>query len=270
MEDELVTGEAVAVEVRATPFGLRVAGGVIDFLVYGVGTLLAELLCLGILGLVGADDATLRSAEIVAAVLGLVGAPTLVESLTLGRSLGRLAVGARIVRDDGGPIAARHAFVRALLAIIEVFMTLGGLATIVALLSVRTKRLGDMVAGTYSRHERVPRVTPLAAAVPESLGGWTAIADVGRLPDALSRRIARFIRQSSGMAASSRDRLAAALLAEASPWVHPLPAAPAAEVLQAIAALRQRRETTALDRQAALMARLAPSLGNPHDFPDRG
>jgi len=270
MEDELVTGEAVALEVRPTSFALRVAGGAIDFLVYGLGTALAVLLLAVTLGLGDADEATARTTLLVTIVVGLVVAPMLVEALSGGRSLGRLVVGARVVRDDGGPITMRHAFIRALLGAIEIFMTFGGLASVVALLSTRTKRLGDMIAGTYSRHERFPMPRPIDLPVPPRLEVWSRTADVARLPDPLARRIARFIRQAPRMNPDSRERLAESLVAEATTWVHPLPAAPEGEVLTAIAALRRERETVALARQTALMARLAPALGNPHGFPERG
>jgi len=270
MDEELVTGEAVALEVRPTSFALRVAGGAIDFLAYGVGTALAVLLLVATLGLTGADEATVQTTLLVTVVVGLVGAPTLVEALSGGRSLGRLAVGARVVRDDGGVITMRHAFIRALLGVVEVFMTFGGLATLVALLSARSKRIGDMVAGTYSRHERFPMPRPLDLPIPPHLEAWARTADVVRLPDSLARRIARFIRQSAGMNAQSRDRLAAALVAESAAWVHPMPEAAPGDVLVAIAALRREREAVALQHQAALMSRLAPALAEPHGFPDRG
>ena len=40
--------------------------------------------------------------------------PTTVETLTRGKSLGKLVFGLRAVRDDAGPITFQHAFVRAL------------------------------------------------------------------------------------------------------------------------------------------------------------
>jgi len=267
MEDRLVIGEAVALDVRPTPFALRIAGGVIDLLVYGLGTIGAILLLSVTLGLAGADTATATSTLLVTVVVGLVLAPMLVEGLSGGRSLGRLAVGARIVRDDGGPVTMRHAFIRALMGFVEIYSTLGGLATIVALLSTRTKRLGDMIAGTYSRHERFPMPRPLELVIAPPLTGWAATADVARMPDPLARRIAHFLRQSPGMQPASRERLAAGLLAEAAAYVHPLPHAPADALLTAIAVLRREREAVALQRQAEVVARLP--LGAPHGFPER-
>src|SRR3546814_2286922 len=58
-------------------------------------------------------------------VVVTVVAPTTVETVTRGRSLGKLAVGGRIVRPDGGAIGFRHAFLRALLGVLELWFTLG-------------------------------------------------------------------------------------------------------------------------------------------------
>ena len=268
--DELVTGEAVAVDARPANFALRAAGGIIDFLVMIAVTIAGLLLASMLAASLGLDEASMQALVTVVLVLGIVGLPTTVETLSGGRSLGRLAVGARIVRDDGGAITLRHAFIRALVGVLEIVMTFGGIAILTALLSHRTKRLGDHLAGTYSRHERVARPAPFAWPVPPRLEDWARTADVARLPDQLSRRIAHYLRQSAGMNAPSRARLGAALAAEAAAYVSPLPAAPADEFLTAVAALRRQREAVALARQDAVLARLEPVLRPPHGIPDRG
>ena len=56
--------------------------------------------------------------------------PTTVDTLTRGRSLGKLAMGIRIVRDDGGPLVFRQSLVRALVGIVELWLTLGTVALI--------------------------------------------------------------------------------------------------------------------------------------------
>ena len=58
-------------------------------------------------------------------VLVLVGLPTLVETLTRGRSLGKIAAGLRVVRDDGGPVRFRHSFVRSLFMLVDFWLTGG-------------------------------------------------------------------------------------------------------------------------------------------------
>jgi len=269
-DDFLITGEAVAVEVRPASFALRAVGAFIDAAV----TLL--LLALTFLSLdlldvaFGFDSASGTAITIVTAVFFLVVLPTIVETATNGRSLGKLAIGGRIVRDDGGAIQLRHAFIRALIGVLEVYMTLGSVAVIVGLMSARAKRLGDLVAGTYSRHERVPRAQARVFAIPPQLESWSRTADVARMPDALSRRIARFLSQPGAATDPSRARLAAALAAEVSAYVSPLPEAAPGELLSAVAALRSQRESIALARQGAVLERVAPQLSLPRGFPDRG
>ena len=168
----IVTGEAVALEVRSTSWVLRGAGAMIDGLVE-LGLFLALLYGITTLGrALGVDEAASRALIIVDLVLSFVLAPTIVETATHGRSLGKLAVGARIVRDDGGGIALRHAFIRALSGVVELLFTIGGIAAVVGLLNRRSKRLGDLLAGTVSQQERVPRTEgplhQLAAEVSDS------------------------------------------------------------------------------------------------------
>ena len=266
----IVTGEAVALEVRSTSWVLRAAGALIDGLAE-LGLFLALLFGITALGTAaGADDSISRALVIVDLVVSFVIAPTILETATRGRSLGKLAVGARVVRDDGGSIALRHAFTRSLAGIVELLFTVGGLAAVVGLLNRRAKRLGDMLAGTVSQLERVPRSPSNAVGVPESLVEWAAIADVARLPDRLSRRIAAFLAQAPRMVPASRERLAAELAAEAAPFVAPAVDAPAELRLAAIAAIRRDREYAALMLERDRFADLAQVLtAPPHGFPDR-
>ena len=266
----IVTGEAVALDVRPTGFVLRAAGAAIDW-VAEVLLFVGLLLGIAALGrLVGSDGAVASALVIVALVVSFVIAPTVVETASRGRSLGKLVVGARVVRDDGGAIAARHAFVRALTGVIEITFTLGSLAALVGLFNRRAKRLGDLLAGTVSQHERVPRPPVNAFGVPEPLLDWSTKADVARLPDALSRRIAAFLAQARRMTPASRERLAAALAAEAAPYVAPLPDIDPELLLAGVAALRRERELRALTLERERFSRLEQVLtSNPHGFPDR-
>ena len=148
-----MTGEAVALDLRPASFVIRAAGAAIDFVVY-FGAYLAILIPLTT-GVFGTDQATTTALATAFMVIAFIVIPTAVELLTRGKSLGRLALGTRIVRDDGGAIGFRHAFIRSLVGLLEIFMTFGGMATLVALLSHRSKRLGDYIAGTYSQYERI-------------------------------------------------------------------------------------------------------------------
>ena len=268
--DELIIGEAVALDVRAASFVLRAAGAIIDVLAY-VALLLLLLLGLGALFAWAPFDSALGATlGIATVVFSIVVAPMIVETLTAGRSLGRFAIGARIVRDDGGAIGLRHAFIRSLTGVLEIFLTFGGIAAVVGLLNGRAKRLGDLLAGTYSQHERVPRIVHPVFGVPPSLAEWATIADVARMPDGLSRRVSAFLAQADRMTSPTRARLSGELAHEASPWVSPLPDADAELFLAAIAAIRRDRDYRALLLERERLERLSPVLtGMPHRFPDR-
>lgn len=269
-DDELVSGEAVTLTLRPTSFVLRATGCLIDTLLYAAGLIITISLLLGPIQQVF-DMALVIATQTVLLVVFLVILPTAVESLSRGRSLGRLIVGARIVRDDGGPIGVRHALVRALIGVVEIIMTAGGVAAIVGLLSPKSKRLGDIVAGTFSQRERTPVPSSVDFVMPEELLAWARVADVARLPDSLARRIAQFIRSSEGMNPGSRNQLAHSLATEAANHVHPVPTVPPERFLLAVAALRRERDAIALARERAQWDALAPVLeSTPRGFPDRG
>jgi uncharacterized RDD family membrane protein YckC len=265
----IVTGEAVTLEVRSTSWALRALGALIDF-VCELGLFLALMFGVIWFGLVSGDESMSRALLLIDLVLSFVILPVVLETATNGRSVGRLAIGARIVRDDGGGIAMRHAFIRALSGLVEIVFTFGGLAAVVGLLNRRSKRIGDLLAGTVSQQERVPRPPSNAFGVPESLQEWAAIADVARLPDQLARRIAAFLAQAPKMAPASRERLADSLAREAAPFVAPAVETSPELLLAAVAAIRRDRELTALRLEQERFDDLAATLtATPNGFPDR-
>ncbi|MBN9631597.1 MAG: RDD family protein [Actinobacteria bacterium] len=267
-ERELVTGEAVTLDVKPASYILRAAGTMIDWL-FSMLVMLGCILLLVATG-GGLDTALARALVVLILVFGMVVLPTAMELLTHGRSLGRLAVGARIVRDDGGATGFRHAFIRALVGVLEIYMTFGGIAALTGLLNTRSKRLGDLLAGTYSQMERVPHPQPLTLFLPAHLYGWAQTADVGRLPDRLSRRIAQFVRQAPQLTVAARIGLSTELAREAAPFVSPLPQVDAESFLVAVAVLRRQRDAAGLALEAERLQRLEPVLDAlPHGFPDR-
>ncbi len=270
-QPELLTGEAVALELRATSVVLRMAGGIIDYLVYSIATGLLVWLSLSAAAAVGVPDELTTAITIGCIVLGLVLLPAGVETVAQGKSLGRLALGDRIVRDDGGAIDFRHAVIRAFVGVFEIVFTFGGLAVVVAMLNSRAKRLGDLLAGTYSQYERVGAVSAPVYGVPVELTEWASTADVARLPDPLARRIAQFLRQAAGHLPATRERIARDLATEAALFVSPVPGGDPELFLAAVAALRRGREATALQLERARLDELQPTLAAlPHGFPDRG
>jgi uncharacterized RDD family membrane protein YckC len=268
---ELLTGEAVALDLRPTSVVLRMAGALIDYLLYIVVTGGLLWLAFSAAAALGVPEELGAAISIACVVLGLVLLPAVVETAAQGKSLGRLAVGDRIVRDDGGAIAFRHAVIRSFVGLLEIVFTFGGLAVVVAMLNARAKRLGDLLAGTYSQYERVAAVSPQTFGVPVELAEWASTADVARLPAALSRRIAQFLRQAAGHLPATRERIARDLAAEAAGFVSPVPGGDPELFLAAVAALRREREATALRLEQARLDELRPTLSAlPHGFPDRG
>ena len=267
-DDELITGEAVGLDLRPTPFVLRAAGTIIDML---VSVVLFVLIVLALGSPLGArlDEATSAALSISALVFCVVIVPAAVETATRGRSLGRLAIGARIVRDDGGAIGFRHAFIRALTGALELYAALG-MAAIVALLHPKSKRLGDLLAGTYSQHERVARILPPQTVMPPALAAWATTADVARMPDGLARRIARFLADRGTLTPQARSGVGAQLAVEAARYVSPLPEAGAEDLLAAVSVLRRDREYRALMLQRERLERLPALHALPRRFPDRG
>jgi uncharacterized RDD family membrane protein YckC len=268
--DELITGEAVALDLRPAGFILRAAGAAIDLVVYLGGYFLGLLVLSVAAASIRVDDALGRAISIVGLIVFILVIPVTVEVLSHGKSLGKLAVGARIVRDDGGAIGLRHAAVRGAVALLEVYATIGGGALIAGLFNSRAKRLGDLLAGTYSQHERVPRIVTPVYGVPVQLAEWARTADVARMPDALGRRIAQFLAQVRGLSPDTRVRLARELASEASIYVSPLPSVDAELFLAAVASLRRDREFAALQLEKRRLEQLKPVLsGLPHRFPRR-
>ncbi|UUT35710.1 RDD family protein [Microbacterium elymi] len=187
--DEVLTGEAVALDVQPLGFFLRALGTVIDMLV-GVAFLLLLAWVSGwMLGrnIISTDASSILGVTVI--VLVTVVLPTAVETLTRGRSLGRFAVGGRIVRADGGAAGFRQALIRALVGVLELWMTLGGIAALVGAFTPRSQRLGDLMAGTYCQRTRTPALPAHAPDMPPALLPWAEVADVSRLPDPLARRL---------------------------------------------------------------------------------
>ncbi|MEV0124182.1 RDD family protein [Streptomyces sp. NPDC050703] len=189
---ELVTGEAVALELRPAKLPSRALALVIDLAV-------AWALYLGVtIGIVAStaslDDAAAAAVAVAGFLLILVGVPIAVETLSHGRSLGKLACGLRVVRDDGGPIRFRHALVRGAMGVVEILMTFGVVACVASLVSARGRRLGDVFAGTLVVRERVPAgrggfVPP----PPPWLAGRFAGTDLSGVPEELWLSIRQYL-----------------------------------------------------------------------------
>ncbi|MEU6917777.1 RDD family protein [Streptomyces olindensis] len=189
---ELVTGEAVALELRPARLPSRALAVLLD-LVAAMAVYVAVTIAL-VVSTASLDEAAQTALSIATFVLVLVGAPIAVETLTHGRSLGKMACGLRVVRDDGGPIRFRHALVRGLIGVIEILMTFGIVACIASFVSARGRRLGDVFAGTLVVRERIPVArTGFVPPPPPWLAGRFSGLDLSAVPDGLWLAVRQYL-----------------------------------------------------------------------------
>lgn len=254
-----MTGEAVELDLRPASFATRALSGLLD--VVAQGLLLVAVFWAAAGTLEALDGAASAALGLVLTVAVLVLLPVTVETLTRGRTPGKLAMGLRTVRDDGGPIRFRHAVVRGLVEFVEVWLTFGVPALISSLASPRGKRLGDVAAGTYVVRERSAVRGTAPVTMPPALAGWAATADVGRLPDGLALSVRQLLGRSAGLHPASRAALGAELARRVSSYVAPPPppGTPTEAFLAAVLVRRRERDQARLAREDALRRRvLAP------------
>ncbi|MFI0223047.1 RDD family protein [Streptomyces lydicus] len=180
---ELVTGEAVVLGLRPARLPSRGLAVAVDVAVAWSIYIAVSMLLVSATS--SMDSAAIAAVSVAAFVLVQVGIPIVVETLSHGRSLGKVICGLRVVREDGGPIRFRHALVRGAMGAIEIVLTMGVVAAIASLVSARGRRVGDVFAGTLVIRERMPaaevgRVLPPVGPWPVAdLGGL----DLSRVPD---------------------------------------------------------------------------------------
>ncbi|WP_406268678.1 RDD family protein [Streptomyces sp. NBC_00191] len=188
----LVTGDAVVLGLRPAKLPSRALAVAIDLVVvFAVYLMVSIGLAVATASL---DEAAVMAVSIATFLLVLVGAPIAVETLSHGRSLGKLACGLRVVRDDGGPIRFRHALVRGAMGVVEILMSFGVIACIASLVSARGRRIGDVFAGTLVIRERVPASRGMVMPPPPPwLMGRFSELDLSAVPDDLWLAIRQYL-----------------------------------------------------------------------------
>lgn len=206
------------------------------------------------------SEALLWAAYVATTVTAFVLLPATLETLTSGKSLGKLACGLRTVRDDGGPITFQHAFIRALIGFVEIYVVFGVPAFLSSLVSARGKRLGDYAAGTYVVRDRARLRLPLPTPMPPELAPWARSADVTTLPTGLALAVRQFLGRAPALDPASRARIGNELADQVSPYVVPGPPAGTSPeaYLAAVVATRRERDLARLHREAELRRRLVP------------
>ncbi|MEV0007381.1 RDD family protein [Streptomyces sp. NPDC047973] len=253
--DELVTGDAVVLGLRPARLPSRALAIAIDL------TVLLTVFVLLSVGLAVAtaalDEAAAAAVAVASFLLVLVGGPVAVETLTRGRSLGKLACGLRVVRDDGGPIRFRHALVRGAMGMVEILGTFGVVGSIASLVSARGRRLGDVFAGTLVVRERLRSGRAFAPPPPPPwLVGRFAQLDLSGVPDGLWLAVRQYLTRMNQLDGTVRAAMADRLAWDLSSRTGvPVPTGlPSAAYLAAVAAERHAREVRRIAGAAASQA----------------
>src|SRR6476619_5187810 len=91
-QEPVVTGDAVVFDVQIAQLPVRALSAMIDVGVLLWASTLSQF-----------DNALSAAVLIIFTVLSMVGYPIAFETATRGRSLGKMALGLRVVSEDGGP-----------------------------------------------------------------------------------------------------------------------------------------------------------------------
>ncbi len=240
-QEPVVTGDAVVLDVQIAQLPVRALSAIIDITVVLIAYIIGVVLWAATL--TQFDPALSGAVLIIFTVVTILGYPVIFETATRGRSLGKMALGLRVVSDDGGPERFRQALFRALAGVIEIWMFTGGPAVICSLVSSKGKRIGDVFAGTVVISERAPRLTP-PPPMPPQLARWASTLQLSGLQPEQAELARQFLSRAPQLDPQLRDQMAyritSDVVAQISP--PPPPGAPPQFVLAAVLAERHRRE----------------------------
>jgi uncharacterized RDD family membrane protein YckC len=263
----VVTGDAVVLDVQLAQVPVRALGAIIDIFVVIIGYVIGVLLWA--LTLTQLDEALSAAILIIFTVLTLVGYPIIMEMATRGRSLGKMAMGLRVISEDGSPERFRQALFRALAGFVEIWMFAGGPAVICSVVSPKGKRIGDVFAGTVVVSERGPK-PPRPPEMPPHLAWWASTLDLSALGPEQAELARQFLSRAPQLNPQIRDQMAFRIATEVAARIAPPPppGTPPQYLLAAVLAERHRR---ALDRVRPPAVNLPPPRVDPPqppvDFP---
>jgi uncharacterized RDD family membrane protein YckC len=259
---EIVTGEAVALDLPAAAFPSRIAALLIDMVAQVV---LFLLVFIPVVATTAHNTSYAAAVSVASYVVVFIGYPTVFETLSRGKTLGKLALGLRVVGDDGSPVRFRQAFVRALTGLVEIWTyVLTPVPLISSLVSARGKRIGDLFAGTYVISERVPAagaLQPAFAVVPPPLAWWAQSLQVDGLSAPAAEAAASYLRRFGELSPTARETLGLRLASTVAEQVSPPPPAgtPPADYLSAVLAVRRQKDLAGpAGAQPAPASRTAP------------
>jgi hypothetical protein len=132
------------------------------------------------------------------------------EAWFSGRSLGKAAVGTRVVTVEGGPVRFRHSAVRSALLVVDMIAPVGVLSI---LLTSRSQRLGDVFGGTIVLRERTGQRPSLPVTFPPPVGleTYAASLDVSAITEQQYEVLRGFLTRVFDLTPAARNHLSTRL-----------------------------------------------------------
>jgi len=206
MSSRVITPEAVLLELPTAGVATRSFARLFDLFCQLVAIALLSVIFV-LVPAVGASPALLSGLVL---FMGLIVLPILTEVLWRGSSPGKAVFGLRVVNQDGSPELPRQAVVRGIVALVDLYLSLGSIALLTAMFSSNGQRSGDMSAGTVVIRSRSvgSATTPIAFHSPVGFEQYVASLDVGRLTDEDFSLIREFLLRVTEFTAPTRAELA--------------------------------------------------------------
>jgi uncharacterized RDD family membrane protein YckC len=212
------TPENIEFAYDVAGIGSRFLAAMIDTLLIGF----AEVVVILIVGL-ASSALRLRAADSLLAALGgllafaiLWGYYIVFELLWNGQSPGKRVIGLRVVREGGRPITFVGSAIRNLIRIVDFLPALYGIGVVVMFVDRRSRRLGDLAAGTLVVKERrgitlasltAGAQAPFPALAPGETPPQPTLANIGLLDDQDYNLLQEFLGRRHELGREARARL---------------------------------------------------------------
>jgi uncharacterized RDD family membrane protein YckC len=205
----VITPERVLVEHEIAGVGSRAVAQTIDGLILSLGYVPMFIV-------IGAMAASALPAWLAVTLLIVLAAGWpfgyfILLEWRYGATLGKRAMRIRVLTEHGAPIGFRESMTRNLLRIVDLLPAGYALGGIVALVSNRSQRLGDMAAGTITvRIGKLPRAEARRASgsFVEMVAADREAAEVGLVSAELAAVIAQFLGRLKTLTPEARIGLA--------------------------------------------------------------
>jgi uncharacterized RDD family membrane protein YckC len=166
----VTTADNVGISFRVAGLATRLTAALLDGIVLGCLLLIVTVLVIAIAAAATGNSSeantlvvfSLASYLLVAAwVIIAILYFTVSEAVSGGKTLGKSAMGLRVIRVDGGTASLGEYFLRSAVYIVDLI----GVGPILMFFHPQSRRLGDLVAGTVVVRERTPVTLQAATAL---------------------------------------------------------------------------------------------------------